>query len=81
MKTTIDAAGRVLIPKPLRDRLGLAVGERLELRERDGRIEIEPSPTPMRLVKRRRGAVAVPDQPLPPLTDEIVRQTLERARR
>ena len=81
MKATIDAAGRVLIPKPLRDRLGLGAGEQLELRERDGRIEIEPSPTPMRLLKRGRRAVAVPDRPLPPLTDEIVRQTLERARR
>ncbi|MDN5861301.1 MAG: AbrB/MazE/SpoVT family DNA-binding domain-containing protein [Pseudonocardia sp.] len=27
MKATIDGAGRLVIPKPLRDRLGLAPGE------------------------------------------------------
>lgn len=70
-----------MIPKPMRDRLGFAAGEELELRERDGRLEIEASPTPMRLVKRRGGVAAVADRPLPPLTDEIVRQTLERTRR
>jgi len=40
MRTTIDRAGRVVIPKPIRDRLGLRGGEELELREEDGRIEI-----------------------------------------
>lgn len=81
MKTTIDAAGRVVIPKPLRDRLGLAAGGALELTEREGRIEIEPAATPMRLVPRKGGRVAVPEAPLPPLTDEIVRETIERTRR
>jgi len=81
MKTTIDAAGRVVIPKPLRERLGLVGGRFVEIREREGRIEIEPAPTPMRLVKRGRGRVAVPLEPLPALTDEIVRATLEQTRR
>jgi hypothetical protein len=48
---------------------------------RDGRIEIEAAPTPMKLVKRRGGPVAVPQEALPPLTDDIVRATLERTRR
>lgn len=81
MKTTIDSAGRIVIPKALRERLGLAAGEELELRERDGRLEIGPVPTPMTLVARKGGVVAVPHKPLPPLSDEIVRETLERSRR
>ncbi len=81
MKTTIDAAGRIVIPKPLRERLGLSAGETLELREREGRLEIEPLPTPMALVRKKGGVVAVPEKPLPPLSDDVVRATLERTRR
>lgn len=81
MKTAMDSAGRVVIPKPIRDRLGLVAGEPLELLERDGRLEIGPAPTPMRLVKTRAGVAARPEVPLPPLTDGIVRATLERTRR
>jgi hypothetical protein len=53
----------------------------LEIRERDGRIEIEPAPTAMALVRRSGGPVAVPAEKLPPLTDDLVRETLERTRR
>lgn len=81
MKTTIDSAGRLVIPKPLRARLGLVGGDRVEIRERDGHLEIEVVPSAMRLKKGDRGLVAVPEEELPPLTGEIVRSTLERSRR
>jgi AbrB family looped-hinge helix DNA binding protein len=81
MLSSIDSAGRLVIPKPLRERLGLAAGQPLELRERDGLIEIGPAPTPMTLVRRKGGLVAVPSRKLPPLSDEIVRETIERTRR
>ena len=81
MRSTIDGAGRVVIPKELRDKLELAAGASLEIRERDGLIEIEPIATPMTLRKRGEVRVAVPEQTLPPLTDEVVRDTLERTRR
>jgi AbrB family looped-hinge helix DNA binding protein len=81
MRSAIDAAGRLVIPKTLRDRLGLSRGRVVEIHERDGRIEIEPIATPMTLIKRRGVRVAVPDQDLPPLTDELVRATLESTRR
>jgi len=81
MRTTIDAAGRVVIPKALRERLGLAGGRAVDIREREGRLEIEPAPTPMTLQRRGRVRVAVPARKLPPLTDEIVRDTLEQLRR
>jgi hypothetical protein len=53
----------------------------VEIRERDGRLEIEPAPTAMTLVRRKGGVVAVPADPLPPLTDDLVRATLEGTRR
>lgn len=81
MASVIDPAGRVVIPKPLRDRLGLQPGRVVDIRERDGRIEIEPAPTSMTLERRRGGPVAVPAEPLPPLTDDIVRATIEGTRR
>ena len=81
MRTTIDAAGRLVVPKPLRQALGLKPGQALEIRAGDGRLEIEIAPTPMRLKKRGKGVVAVPDETLPVLTAEQVRDSLERLRR
>ena len=81
MKATIDAAGRIVVPKPLRQVLGLKAGQPLEIRAGDGRLEIEVAPTAVRLKKRGKGVVAVPDSKLPTLTAEQVRDTLERMRR
>ena len=81
MRSAIDSAGRLVIPKSLRERLGLTGGQAVEIQEHDGRIEIEPVPTAMTLIDREGGPVAVPEEELPPLTDEIVRTTLERTRR
>lgn len=33
MQTTIDQAGRLVVPKELRDRLGITAGSRIEIRE------------------------------------------------
>jgi len=81
MKATIDAAGRIVVPKPLRQALGLRPGQPLEITAGDGRLEIEVAPTPMRLKRRGKGPVAIPDASLPALTAEQVRDTLERIRR
>jgi AbrB family looped-hinge helix DNA binding protein len=81
MKIAIDAAGRIVVPKPLREALGLKPGQLLEIRAGEGRLEIEVAPTPMRLQKRGKGVVAVPEAELPALTAEQVRETLERTRR
>lgn len=70
-----------MVPKPLRLALGLKPGQPLEIRAGDGRLEIEIAPTPMRLKKKGKGLVAVPDNELPALTAEQVRDTLDRVRR
>lgn len=81
MRTAIDSAGRIVIPKPLRDALGLTAGAQLEIDERDGRLEIAPAATPMRLVDEGDGVAAVADADMPVLTAELVRDTLEHIRR
>jgi AbrB family looped-hinge helix DNA binding protein len=81
MRAVIDRAGRIVVPKPLRQALGLKPGQPLEIRAGDGRLEIEVASTPMRLKRRGKALVAVPDAKLPPLTSEQVRETLERVRR
>ena len=83
MNTTMDAAGRLVIPKEIRRRAGLRPGMPLDVRVRDGRVEIEPSALPVRLVRRGRLLVAVPEAECSPLTAETVEETrraLERER-
>ncbi|HEY7064065.1 MAG TPA: AbrB/MazE/SpoVT family DNA-binding domain-containing protein [Chloroflexota bacterium] len=75
MKTTIDADGRLVIPKKLRKQAGIEPGMPLELRYYDGRIEIEPAPAKVRLVRKGRFLVAVHDGPVEPLTTEMVEAT------
>ncbi len=41
MRTTIDKAGRLVIPKPLRDRLGLRPGE-VEVTPDGAALRVEP---------------------------------------
>ena len=81
MQTTIDSAGRIVIPKALRDAMGLGPAQVVELEVHDGHLEVAVAPSPMRLKGRGRRVVAVPEIELPPLTAEQVRATLEQARR
>ncbi len=81
MRTTIDRAGRVIVPKQIRDALGLADGTALEIDVRDGVVVMEPPTTAVKLVRRGGGIVAEPDQKLPKLTAERVREALEAGRR
>lgn len=81
MRTTIDRAGRVVVPKAMRERLRLLDGGEVELTERDGVVEMTPASAKIELVDGPHGLVAKPAQSLPPLTDEIVRTTLDEARR
>jgi AbrB family looped-hinge helix DNA binding protein len=81
MRTTIDRAGRLVVPRELRDRLKLVGGETVELTERDGVIEISVAPTTVDIVDTPSGVVATPRHHAGELTDEMVRETLERVRR
>lgn len=63
-----------MIPKEIRREARLAPGAPLEIRWHDGRIEIEPAPAAVRLQRRGRLLVAVPQGKLPELSAEAVEQ-------
>lgn len=81
MRASIDKAGRVVIPKALRDQLNLEAGTELEVRAHDGHLDLEPIATPMQLVRRGKGLVATTDAALPTLDEHDVREVTERLRR
>jgi len=81
MKSTIGAAGRIVISTARRERPWPRPGGVIEIRAREGHREIEPARSPMQLVKRRGGGVAIASRALPVLTGEILRQTIGRTRR
>jgi hypothetical protein len=53
----------------------------LEVTVQDGTLLLSPAPIPMKLVRRGRGLVAVPDEDVPPLTTDAVRKAIEGQRR
>jgi len=58
--STIDSAGRIVIPKVIREAAGLLPGTSLEISVHDGRVEIVVAAREVRVVKRGRVRVAVP---------------------
>lgn len=44
MQTTIDKAGRIVVPKAIRDNMGLGPGGKVDLTFEDGRLTIEAAP-------------------------------------
>jgi AbrB family looped-hinge helix DNA binding protein len=78
---TVDAAGRIMIPKPLRDRLGLRAGSTVTVSEHDGVLELVPRPVDVEIVQRGRVAVLQPRHELPPAGEDEVRAAVERSRR
>jgi AbrB family looped-hinge helix DNA binding protein len=81
MRVTIDGVGRIVIPKPMREVLGIDGPTELELTERDGALELTVPYIKAHLEERDGFTVIVPDQPVPTLTTEMVREEIERSRR
>jgi len=81
MKTTIDSAGRLVIPKAIRQEAGLKPGMVLDVQVRAGRIEIEPAPLPVKLVRKGRLLVAVAQRDIAVLKAATVEETRRALRR
>ena len=79
MTTTIDNAGRIVIPKSLRDQAGLAPGTEIDIRIRNGHLEIEPVAT-ISVEKRGRFYVAVAPPGTPPVEPAAVDDFLKDLR-
>ena len=77
----MDSAGRLVIPKETRRQAQLKLGAPLEIRLREGRIEIELSPLDVTLKKRGHLTIAVPRAPVAPLKSEVVEESRQRLRR
>lgn len=81
MRITMDAVGRLVVPKALRAELGITGPTELEVVARDGVIEIAVADVPARIDDRGGVPVIVTDGPMMPLTLEDVRAAIDRVRR
>jgi AbrB family looped-hinge helix DNA binding protein len=80
MRTTIDKAGRVVIPAALRDRASFDPGTELEVTLDDFGIRLERVASPPRLVKVGRRLVARPTAPAETRAAVDVAQLVEEER-
>jgi AbrB family looped-hinge helix DNA binding protein len=74
-KLTLDNAGRVMIPKPLRQELHLGPGDTLELESEGEQITLRPM-RPKALVKKERGVWVYQGEP----TEVSVTAVIDRER-
>ena len=77
----VDAAGRIVVPKPVRDAMGLTAGTAIDVVYTDGRIEIGLAPADVTIDTDDGMPRLLPNERLEDLTDEQVRDALEATRR
>ncbi|HWM09966.1 MAG TPA: hypothetical protein VNO82_11495 [Solirubrobacteraceae bacterium] len=81
MRIPIDAVGRVVIPKPLRQELGITGPAEIELRAVDGGLELTVPDVPAHVEVRDGVPVIVTDRAMKPITVEGARAAIDRSRR
>jgi AbrB family looped-hinge helix DNA binding protein len=74
---TVDKAGRVVLPKPVREELQLAPGDSLELESSEDRIVLRPARGKGRMYKKQGVWVFDSGEPL---DAETVNKTLRKVR-
>ena len=80
MRSTIDRAGRIVVPKAIREAAGLRPGTEVQFRVQGGHVEIEPVPLPVTLKRRGSLVVAVPQTNQPAMRAADVDQTIAELR-
>ncbi len=78
MKATIDALGRLVVPKPLRDALGLTPGTVVDVSRYGAGLSLIAEGRTARIVESDGGLVA---ESSTAVTDEVVFDLLDAARR
>jgi len=76
----MDSAGRLVLPREIRDQAKLEPGMPLRIAFRDGRVEIEPMPREVRIVRKGRMRIAVPIQESEALRSDAVREATTSVR-
>jgi AbrB family looped-hinge helix DNA binding protein len=74
---TLDKAGRIVLPKPVRDEFQLSAGDSLELESSEERIVLRPARGNGQM--KKEGDVWVFDSGAP-LSEETVRKTMRKVR-
>lgn len=78
MKATVDSTGRIVLPKPLRDALGLEAGATVDISFYGSGLHLVPCGRTARLVEEEGFLVATGDTEI---NDEVVRSLIESGRR
>ena len=82
VQTTLDKAGRIVLPKPLRDELNLAPGDTLDVTVAREQIMLRPIRTTSPLQKERGVWVFRTGEKLPAVTtDDILREVRDNRHR
>jgi AbrB family looped-hinge helix DNA binding protein len=81
MRVAIDGVGRLVIPKTLRDELGVRGATELELTAADGRLELTVADVPARVEDRDGFPAIVTDEPMAPMSIAETAEAIERVRR
>jgi hypothetical protein len=81
MRVAIDGVGRLVIPKPLREELGVHGPTDLELTASDGRLELTVADVPAHVEEQGGFPVIVTDRPMVPMSVVEARTAVERVRR
>ena len=64
MEAVIDQAGRIVLPKPIRDALGLLPGTRVDISSYGAGVQIVPAGRTARLIEEDGALVAAGDTPV-----------------
>jgi AbrB family looped-hinge helix DNA binding protein len=78
METTIDSVGRIVVPKPLRDALGLTPGSKVEISRYGAGLQLLPTGRTARLVDESGVLVATGDTVI---DDDVVFGLIDTGRR
>ena len=78
MRTTIDGAGRIVLPKPLREALGLVAGSTVDISRYGMGLHLIPAGRTARLVDEAGVLVATGDTTI---DDDTILNLIDTARR
>lgn len=81
MRVAIDGVGRLVIPKSIREQLGVHGPTNLELTAADGRLELTVADVPAHVEIRDGLPVIVTDRAMEPMSVAETREAIDLVRR